>query len=152
MSNILNEPAVAYTYDKPFKALLLNSYPEAKGNQLFMEYSRNGVEKSSIKILADFMGLNQETISTFLHSSFRNIQRKSDDELLDKSKSERLLELTAFAKKAVEVLGSQEALGIWLQSSLPALSYNKPVEYLDTSFGLNILYDILGRIEHGVYA
>ncbi len=148
----MNEPAVAYTHDNPFKALLLNNYPEAKGNQLFMEYSRHGIEKSSIKILADYMGLNQETISTFLHSSFRNIQRKSDDELLDKSKSERLLELTAFAKKAVEVLGSQEAMAIWLQSSLPALSYKKPVEYLDTSFGLNILYDILGRIEHGVYA
>ncbi|MGR3809724.1 antitoxin Xre/MbcA/ParS toxin-binding domain-containing protein [Jiulongibacter sp. NS-SX5] len=152
MKNLVEEPALAYNYGSPFKALLLNSYPEGKSDELFMEYSRNGIQKSSIKILAEYMGLNQETMSTFLHSSFRNIQRKSDDELLDKSKSERLLELTAFAKKAVEVLGSSEALAIWLQSSLPALSFKKPVEYLDTSFGLNILYDILGRIEHGIHA
>lgn len=149
MKNKAEDHMAIYQKTSPFSAVLLgNSFD----NNTYMDMARCGVQKASVKILSDYMGLTQELMSEFLHSSFRNIQRKNDTDLLDTSKSERIMELTAFAKKATKVLGSQAAMQTWLQSPLMALDFKKPVAFLDTSFGLNILYELLGRIEHGVYS
>ncbi len=152
MKNLVEDAAAIYSSSSPFKAVLYNTLPEAQNDYIYMNLSRKGVQKVNIKVLADYMGLTQELISSFIHSSFRNIQRKSDSELLDISKSERLLELASFAKKATQVLGSVEAMKIWIQTALPALEYKKPIDFLDTSFGLNILKDVLGRIQYGIYS
>lgn len=152
MNNLVEELTAKYGEPNPFLVLLHKELPEQQKDFIYMDVSRKGVEKLNIKLLADYMGITQELLSTCLHSSFRNIQRKQDHELLDISKSERLLEITALVRKAVEVLGSQKAMQLWLQSSLPVLDYKTPAQFLDTSFGINILYQILGRIEHGVFS
>lgn len=148
----LEDPLVAYHRPSPFLGILYGNTAFESDDTAFMKVTRQGVEKSSIKVLSEYLGLTQEKISECLHSSLRNLQRKDDDELLDISKSERVMELTAFAKQGTRVLGGQEALAIWLQSPLMALQFKTPMDFLDTTFGLNILYKILGRIEHGVYS
>lgn len=151
-TNIVNEPLMAYSRPSSFLGILYGNAAFDSDDSAFMKVTREGVEKSSVKVLSDYLGLTQEKISECLHSSLRNLQRKADDELLDISKSERVMELTAFAKRGTKVLGNREALAAWLQTPIMALNSKKPMEFLDTTFGLNILYKILGRIEHGVYS
>lgn len=146
------EPARAYGFKSPFTRILYSIDPSNENDTVYMKLSREGVDKSSLKELADYLGLTQEVISGFLHTSLRNIQRKNDNEKLDIVKSEKVMELAAFAKKATIVLGDREALVEWLQSPLMALNFEKPISYLDNTFGINILYKVLGRIEHGVYS
>ena len=153
MTKKVEEPALAYGYGSPFikimRGLNANSY---QNDQELMALTRGGIEKSSIKYMADYLGISQELLSQFLHTSFRNIQRKEDHDLLDTLKSERMVELAAFAQRAIKVLGSQDALQNWVNSPLMALDFKKPTEFLDTTFGINMLYKILGRIEQGVYS
>jgi putative toxin-antitoxin system antitoxin component (TIGR02293 family) len=153
MSNKVEEKAIVYASIPPFVNIMRNLKPESYQNdQELINLTRSGIEKSSIKYMADYLDISQEMMSQFLHTSFRNIQRKDDHDLLDTLKSERMIALAAFSQKAIQVLGSQKALQSWIKSPLMALDFKKPTDFLDTTFGINMLYKILGRIEQGVYS
>jgi putative toxin-antitoxin system antitoxin component (TIGR02293 family) len=114
--------------------------------------SRTGIKKSTLKSLADYLGITMETMSGLLHSSYRNIQRKDEEELLDTLKTEKILELAAFTQRGIEVIGSKESFIEWLHSPLLSLGNKTPLHFLDTSFGIQMLINILGRLEQGVYS
>jgi putative toxin-antitoxin system antitoxin component (TIGR02293 family) len=114
--------------------------------------SREGIKKSTLKSLAAYLGISMNTMSGLLHTSHRNIQRKDEDEMLDTLKTEKVLELAAFAQRGIEVIGSREGFIEWLHSPLVALENKPPVDFLDTSFGIHLVTKILGRLEHGVYS
>ncbi|MEO8820427.1 MAG: antitoxin Xre/MbcA/ParS toxin-binding domain-containing protein [Ginsengibacter sp.] len=117
-----------------------------------IDLSRSGVKKSTLKSLADYLGITMETMSMLLHSSYRNIQRKDEDELLDTLKTEKVLELAAFAQRGIEVIGDKESFTEWLHSPLISLGDKTPLHFLDTSFGIQMVTKILGRLEQGVYS
>jgi uncharacterized protein (DUF2384 family) len=52
----------------------------------------------------------------------------------------------------IEVLGSLDNFKIWINSPILALGQQKPKEFLDTSLGITMLKNILGRIQYGVYS
>ena len=114
--------------------------------------SRSGVQKSSLKTLSHYLGITMDTMSGLLHTSHRNIQRKDDKDLLDVHKSERVIEIAEVVSRGLEVFGTTDNLQQWLHSSIIALGGKKPVELLDTSFGVRMILKLLGRIEHGVYS
>ncbi|MBS1620498.1 MAG: DUF2384 domain-containing protein [Bacteroidetes bacterium] len=114
--------------------------------------TREGIKKSTLKSLAGYLGISMETMSRLLHTSHRNIQRKHEEELLDTLKTEKVLELAAFAQRGIEVIGSKQGFIEWLQSPLIMLDNKSPLDYLDTSFGIQMITKILGRLEQGVYS
>lgn len=150
--SIVEEAAVQYETlrvilggDKSMKKTL-------SGNFDLIDISRTGIKKSTLKSLAGHLGITMETMSGLLHSSHRNIQRKDDDELLDTLKTEKVLELAAFAQRGIEVIGSKESFVEWLHSPLISLGNKAPLDFLDTSFGIRMVTKILGRLEQGVYS
>lgn len=114
--------------------------------------SRNGIKTSTLKSLAKYLGITMETMSGLVHSSYRNIQRKDKDALLDTLKTEKVLELATFTQRGIQVIGDKESFKEWLHSPLPALSNKTPLDYLDTTFGIQMVAKLLGRLEQGVYS
>ena len=114
--------------------------------------TREGIKKSTLKSLAEHLGITMETMSRLLHSSHRNIQRKDEDALLDTLKTEKVLELASFAQRGIHVIGSKEAFKEWLHSPLVVLGNKMPLDYLDTSFGIQMVIKVLGRLEQGVFS
>lgn len=114
--------------------------------------TREGIKKSTLKSLAEYLGISMEMMSRLLHTSHRNIQRKDEDELLDTLKTEKVLELASFAQRGIEVIGNKDAFIEWLHSPLMALGNKAPLDYLDTSFGIQMVIKVLGRLEHGVFS
>jgi putative toxin-antitoxin system antitoxin component (TIGR02293 family) len=114
--------------------------------------SRTGIKKSTLKSLSEYLGINMETMSELLHSSYRNIQRKDEDQLLDSLKTEKVLELAALAQRGIEVIGDKKSFAEWLQSPLASLANKTPLNFLDTSFGIQMVTKLLGRLEQGVYS
>ena len=154
---ILEEAAVAYG-TQPFETLRVilggnkNLKKSLSGDFDLINLSRAGIKKSTLKSLAEYLGINMETMSMLLHSSYRNIQRKDEDELLDTLKTEKVLELAAFAQRGIEVIGDKESFAEWLHSPLVSLGNKTPLNFLDTSFGIQMLTKLLGRLEQGVYS
>lgn len=114
--------------------------------------TREGIKKSTLKSLAAYLGVSMETMSSLLHTSHRNIQRKDEEELLDTLKTEKVLELAAFAQRGIEVIGNRQGFIEWLHSPLIVLDNKSPIDFLDTSFGIQMVTKILGRLEQGVYS
>jgi len=114
--------------------------------------SREGIKKSTLQSLAAYLGISMDTMSRLLHTSHRNIQRKHEEELLDTLKTEKVLELAAFVQRGIEVIGSKTGFIEWVHSSLTALNNKIPLDFLDTSFGIQMVTKILGRLEQGVYS
>lgn len=129
------------------------SVPKTLTNDIdLINLSRQGVRKSSLKSLSHYLGITMETMSKLLHSSHRNIQRKDENDLLDTLKTEKVLELAAFTKRGIDVIGSENGFKEWLHSPILALGNRKPIELLDTTFGIQMVLKVLGRLEQGVFS
>jgi putative toxin-antitoxin system antitoxin component (TIGR02293 family) len=151
-SSIVSEAAIQYD---TLKAIMggNKSVPKNISNEMdLINLSRHGIRKSSLKSLAHYLGITMDKMSSLLHTSHRNIQRKDEDELLDTLKTEKVLELAAFIKRGMDVIGSEDGFREWLHSPILALGNRKPIDFLDTTFGIQMALKVLGRLEQGVYS
>jgi len=153
--SMLHEPAPEYNAGTSLRVILGGSKVIGKpltNDPDLIALTREGIKRATLPSLAAYLGITMEQLSGLLHSSYRNIQRKKDDDLLDTLKTEKVLELASFAQRGIEVIGSKEYFAEWLQSPLPALNNKRPLDFLDTTFGIQMLNKVLGRLEYGVYS
>ena len=54
--------------------------------------------------------------------------------------------------KGTEIFGGREKFLVWMNQPCTALSNNTPFSMLGSPFGIEMIFDELGRIEHGVYS
>lgn len=118
----------------------------------FIDLIRNGIPRQSIDEIIEKTGISEEEIASILHISRRTIQRKNPDEPLNPEQSERLIELARLYTKGIEVFGDLAAVRQWMDEKILTLGHKKPKEFLDTSMGITMLLEEIGRIEHGVYS
>lgn len=150
--SVVNEAALQYNALRVILGGNKSLKRPLKGDFDLINLSRAGVKKSTLTSLANYLGITMETMSSLLHSSYRNIQRKDDNDLLDTLKTEKVLELAAFAQRGMEVIGDKESFAEWLHSPLVSLGNKMPLHFLDTSFGIQMVTKVLGRLEQGVYS
>ncbi|MCE7072809.1 MULTISPECIES: antitoxin Xre/MbcA/ParS toxin-binding domain-containing protein [Dyadobacter] len=111
----------------------------------------NGVPKASIQHLADSVGMDVKDIIALLPVTSRNLQRYNDVDLLSNVVSDHLISLADLFSIGVRVLGKEYFLD-WLNNEIPALGQEKPISFLRTHAGIELIKTELGRIEHGIFA
>jgi putative toxin-antitoxin system antitoxin component (TIGR02293 family) len=155
--NVANEPSVLLQFDNKYQKMhsvlggsKLISIPIESEMDLIL-LTRKGIPKSVLITLCKLLDIPLEKMSQLLHVSLRTIQRKTDKDLLNSYTSEQILEIAEVITKGIDIFGSVEAFNVWMQSDLTALNGKKPLDFLDTSFGTDMLLAILGRLEYGVY-
>ena len=154
-SNVMNEAAFVYNnaYNN-LSVVLGGTYPMASSVSEIdlIRLSRVGIKKNTLKHLSGYLGITLEQLGNLLHTSHRNLQRKDENELLDSYKSEKVLELSSLVSRGVEVIGNDADFKEWLHSPVLALGNRKPLDFLDTSFGIQMVLKVLGRLEMGVFS
>ncbi|TLV03056.1 antitoxin Xre/MbcA/ParS toxin-binding domain-containing protein [Dyadobacter luticola] len=113
--------------------------------------AENGVPKASIQHLADSVGMDAKDVIALLPVTPRNLQRYEDVDLLSNVVSDHLIALADLFSVGVRVLGKTYFLD-WLNNMIPALGQEKPVTFLKTHAGIELIKTELGRIEHGIFA
>ncbi|NEU06874.1 DUF2384 domain-containing protein [Flavihumibacter sp. R14] len=139
--SILNDAAISYQSlgNKNISALIATV--------------RRGISFSSFTSIVRKSPFNITEWSSFLHLSERTMQRyKKEEKTFDPIHSEKILEITLLYRKGVEVFGDSGKFDAWLDANNIALGNVKPKELLDSTFGIHLLKDELGRIEYGVLA
>jgi putative toxin-antitoxin system antitoxin component (TIGR02293 family) len=111
----------------------------------------NGVPKASIQHLATSLGLDVKEIIDLLPMTARNLQRYEDGDLLTNVVSDHLIALADLFSVGVNVLGAAYFRD-WLNSPVPVLGEEKPISFLKTHAGIELIKTELGRIEHGIFA
>jgi putative toxin-antitoxin system antitoxin component (TIGR02293 family) len=87
-----------------------------------------------------------------LDVSVKTLERKGIEEKLDKRTSSHAVEIARLLQHAYEVFENEEKVKSWMNKENRALNNMKPVQLLETMTGINMVNDILGRIEEGVYS
>ncbi|MEM6841391.1 MAG: antitoxin Xre/MbcA/ParS toxin-binding domain-containing protein [Bacteroidota bacterium] len=113
--------------------------------------SRAGVRKADVLSLQKQAQLTNEQLARSLHITVRTWQGYSSDDKLKPTVAERALLLAQLYARGFDFMGT-ERFRRWMQKDHQALGKKPPMEFLDTYFGIQLLLDELGRIEHGVLA
>lgn len=123
------------------------------GNVLdIIEWARNGVSMNFLTRLGEKLSFSLNDLSMILHVSLRTLQRYSPTKVLDTGASAMAIQLASLRKHGLEVFEDEEAFNQWLRIPISSLDGKKPIEFLDTTYGFELINQLLGRIEHGVFA
>jgi len=115
--------------------------------------AREGLTYNHFTTLSERIQIGIQEWADYLHISERTIQRyKKEGKAFDPVSSEKIILVELLYKKGIDVFGIEENFYTWMDTKSIALGGVKPKELLDTSFGISMVYDELGRIEHGIFA
>lgn len=115
--------------------------------------TRKGVDYQVYDELSKLFPLSASTWSSILNVSERTMQRyKRENRKFDSIQSEKLLLIILLFNKGLDVFGDKANFLAWINSVCIALGGVKPIELLDSSFGINVVKDELLKIEHGILA
>ncbi len=156
IGNAVKEPASIYKLENRYDRMVSLLGGSRMVGQVvnsdvdLVSLSRHGLPKSTASNLSEVLGLSMEQFSKLLHVSLRTLQRKDDKELLSVYSTEQLLEIASLVSRGIEVFATLENFKSWLHSSPYILNGQRPVDFLDTRFGIHYLKDLMGRIEQGI--
>lgn len=118
----------------------------------FLIGARNGIRKSKLLSIARESGLTLKELSSYLRISTRSIQKKESSQLIAPGPSERALYIAKLFKSGIDIFGGQDKFRHWLNTENAAMGGEKPVSYLDTFSGIQLVIDELNAIEYGFSA
>ena len=161
-SFIVSEPEVAYGNSVSSGVPSISSFLRNKtapsnidgviNKHQYISLIRQGVPMQTLLHLIKTTDISASEIASILHTSERTLRRYTTETLLNPEQSERIIELARLFSRGSEVFGSLDNFKTWMNSTIVALGNIKPKELLDTSLGIEILQEELGRIEHGIFA
>lgn len=114
---------------------------------------RAGIRYKSFKIVANQLPFQDSDWSKILHLTSRTLERyKKEDKLFQPIQTERIIEIQQLMNYGLEVFEDKISFNTWLNSPNIVLGGSIPKDILDTTMGINMIKDALGRIEHGILA
>ena len=138
---------------------VVNDYMESYGlpddRQIhkMIKLTREGISYEEFELMAENSAFTFNQWRQFLHVSERTLQRyKKDNKNFEPLRTEKILELLLLQKHSKNVFEKQEHFKAWLNTNCLSLGNIPPISLLDSSFGIQIVKDELGRIEHGIFA
>jgi putative toxin-antitoxin system antitoxin component (TIGR02293 family) len=114
--------------------------------------ARRGFTFGDLLILAKVMDLSLSDLTMIFNVSLGSLQRYDLNQKMDADASSKIIYLSMLQARGNEVFGDQPSFNIWLKKPMVELENATPLSMLDTPFGYQILFQILGRMEHGSFA
>jgi putative toxin-antitoxin system antitoxin component (TIGR02293 family) len=116
-------------------------------------YTQRGMPYQLFNSQTTTIPFNQGEWSDVLHLSERTFQRyKKENKTFESIYTEKILEIILLFRSGRDVFGSTDAFYGWLTTPNTALGDKQPYSIIDNTFGIQLVSDLLGRIEHGVFS
>lgn len=112
---------------------------------------RDGLPVARVAPIAAALGVSTTDIVEWLHVSPRTWARRKQSGRFDALESDRLARLVRLLTRCTDLLGGPDEARIWLTTPARALGRRTPLEVASTEIGAERVFDLLGRIEHGVF-
>lgn len=126
--------------------------PEQTSPFELIAQSRSGIAHAEVREVATLLDLTIRELATLLSMNERTMARRLVTGSLNKVESERLLLLKSLSAHGFRVFENQGKFNRWLRRPLEILEGQSPLQMLDTATGFQVVDQILGRIEYGVYS
>lgn len=126
--------------------------PHIPDHQSTLSLIEAGLHVRDLEVVIRSLALTIEEVAGLLHVNPRTIMRLDDpSKVLKPDMAERVACLMRLIKFGRVVLRSNEHLATYIKSTSMALDGKRPLDYLGTILGMEMIFDELGRIDHGVY-
>jgi putative toxin-antitoxin system antitoxin component (TIGR02293 family) len=117
-----------------------------------IDRSRQGLVGSEAGRIAGLLGVSDKEMAPLLNQSIATFHRQAKTDRLDAATSERLLLLAQLANYGTTVFQDQGKFTRWLRRPLRLLGEQTPLALLDSPTGVQLVEDVLGRIDYGVFS
>jgi putative toxin-antitoxin system antitoxin component (TIGR02293 family) len=112
---------------------------------------KSGLSFSTIGRLQRTSGLTRERIKQVTRISEGSFSRRKKAGRLSLEESEGLLRLSRVFERATSLYeGDQNGAIEWLETPIPALDNQRPLDLAQTEPGAREVENLIGRIEHGI--
>lgn len=113
--------------------------------------ARRGVTRATLKAVSQGLGVPLKELIPKLPIGERTLQRYHEQDYLPSHVSEQIIQWAQIIVFGRSVFESNKIFQHWMQTPNRALGGAKPADLLDTRQGAQLLLQLLGQIEHGVY-
>jgi putative toxin-antitoxin system antitoxin component (TIGR02293 family) len=113
---------------------------------------RRGVPVTTVTAAAVALQLPLADVLEWLSISPRTWVRRKQQGVLDLLEGDRVARLVRLTRRAAAVLGGSSEASTWLTTPQRALARRTPFEVASTEVGAEAVFQLLGRIEHGVFS
>ena len=112
--------------------------------------ARKGIPRKAIDALAKKLNMSVSNLTKYLHVSERTLHRYAPEKILSSDLSDRVLQIAKVCTRCIEIFEDNNNAADWLKQ--PSITFGNipPIELLDTSTGIEMVFDELTRIEYGV--
>jgi len=111
--------------------------------------ARKGVKPKIFFDFADSINMPEKKLALLINISSRTIHNYKDQQKpLEPVQSEHLLKLIALFGKGEDIFGNIDEFNYWLQKPFWN-SKEKPIDWLTTPGGVDLVMDELGRLSNG---
>ncbi len=113
---------------------------------------KKGLPISAFDILQKKIDIQSGMLAETINIAKRTLTRRKKEGRFKTDESERLFRIARLYDRTADVLGGSTQARTWLLSPKKALDNLTPMEYAVTEPGAQEVFDLLGRIEHGVFS
>ena len=110
-----------------------------------------GLPVKAFDRLRQNLDLSEKALSRTLNIAISTLARRKKSGRLTFEESERVYRIARLYDRALEVFNDREMARKWLREPAWALGDIPPLAYAETELGAQEVYDLLGRLEHGVF-
>ncbi len=118
----------------------------------YISLSRKGLSVKQLNDILKFTGISDKEMTQLISISDRQLARYTEETILKRNVSAHLIQIVELYVFGNSVFEDPEKMQQWMKSEIRALNFQRPIDLLDTPFGIEEVTAILGRIEHGLYS
>ncbi|NGN99330.1 DUF2384 domain-containing protein [Grimontia sp. S25] len=112
---------------------------------------RDGIERAYLYKSSDITGIAFEELATLLDLQYGEFKAIVTPVKLTPRETEHLLAIVDLYAYCQEVFGNDQLARYWLKEVIPALDNTQPITWLDTFVGIEMIRELLKKVEHGEF-
>ena len=123
---------------------------KVKNSYDYIELSRKGLTAKQLKSILEYTNLSIKEIAEIISLSERQLLRYEDDQVLRTDVSAQIIQIVELYEMGYEIFDREVDFQEWMNGEILGLGNVKPLSLLDTTFGIQMVVNELGRLEHGI--
>lgn len=116
----------------------------------YINTARSGVSGSAIK--TGSKRIDRALFIKLMNTSSSNLSRLYSKKSLNTSDSEEILDTFCVVAAAIAIWDDIDRALVWLNTPIPALAGDKPIDLFDTFSGRKWVSEVLSKIEQGEFS
>ena len=126
---------------------------KATSQRELIQHIKNGLAFSTLESLSSVVGQALPEIASRVGIPPRTLARRKSAGKLSMEESERVVRLAGLYEKASDLFeGDQSGAREWMSKPKKALGGESPLDYAATELGAREVENLIGRLQHGVFA